>query len=313
MVRKMLEFDPQALDYAFYGESNRRGIYMRLEQSEEHFLGKDYRNVLVMRFPGAYACITQNGNVEVNPENVEEIWNETQEKEECDASRIVKVQKFILFFAGIALISMFVTLFGSNAHLPSLCLSICLICFGISIMMPVFFADVQVLMGNKEILQLFRFHAAEHAVINAYYDLKRVPTMEELKNYSIYSYRCGITGVAKLAWGPIGVGICILFPGNWFFLAIGVFVLITMWAIKKKFYFMEVLYTAEPKEFEYDAAIKAMTLAIEAKEDVEATIREALNNSPNIEVTMELFEDENGNKSPMFCIQIGNPDDLEDE
>lgn len=312
MVRKMSKFDPQALEHAFYGESNRRGIYMRLEQSEEH-LEKDCREVLVMRFPGAYACITQNGNVEVNPENVEEIWKEEREKDESDASKIIKVQKLFFALAGIALILMFVTLFSNNAHLPSLCMSIYWICFGISIMMPILFADMQVLGGNKEILQLFRFHAAEHAAINAYYDLKRIPTMEEIKKYSIYSYRCGITRVAKYAWVPIGVGICRLVPGDWFFLTTGIFVLITMWAVKKNFYFVEALYTAEPTEFEYDAAIKAMTLAVLAKEEVEANMREVLNNSPNIKVTMDMFEDENGNKGPMFCFQIGNPDDLEDE
>ena len=36
-----------------------------------------------------------------------------------------------------------------------------------------------------------RFHAAEHMGINAYLDLQRVPTLDEIKKYSRFSKKCG--------------------------------------------------------------------------------------------------------------------------
>lgn len=42
--------------------------------------------------------------------------------------------------------------------------------------------------GAKEVA---KYHAAEHMVVNAYYDLGRIPTLKEVKHYSRFSINCG--------------------------------------------------------------------------------------------------------------------------
>lgn len=37
----------------------------------------------------------------------------------------------------------------------------------------------------------FKFHSAEHMVINAYHDLQRIPTLDEIRKYSRFNNRCG--------------------------------------------------------------------------------------------------------------------------
>ena len=46
---------------------------------------------------------------------------------------------------------------------------------------------------NEKVESLIKFHSAEHAVINAYYDLKRLPEYRELRFYSNYAFDCGTT------------------------------------------------------------------------------------------------------------------------
>ena len=45
---------------------------------------------------------------------------------------------------------------------------------------------------DKETMySLVKFHGAEHMAVNAYYRLKRIPTLEEVKKESMFSIRCG--------------------------------------------------------------------------------------------------------------------------
>lgn len=50
---------------------------------------------------------------------------------------------------------------------------------------------------KKQSKNLFRFHAAEHMVLNAYKKLKRVPSLEEIHQYSRFHNDCG-TNLATL-------------------------------------------------------------------------------------------------------------------
>lgn len=138
--------------------------------------------------------------------------------------------------------------------------------------------------------------------------------MDEIKEYSIFSYRCGVLQNTIAAWVPLGVGICRLAPGLWFIPLAIVFTLISIVAAQKRFYFTEIVYLAEPTEFEYEVAIKAMTEAIARKELVEKCLSDLPEmHESGVSIAIRVIEDENGNKMPMFCIQIKDPSDSEDE
>lgn len=163
-MRRMSKYNPAELQYAFYGLSNRKGIYMNLEKSEEH-ADKKPKNTTV-RFPGAYAYITPEGSVDVDPEKGQKVWNDVQEEEYRDARIAYIMRNVFLFLAITALVAMFPLIFVSEylpstfarEYLPSICVSISWIYYGLSKVTPIIIADWKFLIGDKEVSQVFRFH-----------------------------------------------------------------------------------------------------------------------------------------------------------
>lgn len=123
--------------------------------------------------------------------------------------------------------------------------------------------------GDSDAISLSKFHSAEHAVINAYYDLGRVPTIEEIRNYSNFSYYCGSLEKLKKASYIFGFAIARLLPGLWYLLGL-IIIEIVIFILNKngKIYFMEFLVTSEPTEREYKVAIAALEKCIEISQDM---------------------------------------------
>lgn len=115
------------------------------------------------------------------------------------------------------------------------------------------------MLGDKSAQSLARFHAAEHAVINGYYDLQRVPTIEEIHEYSSYSYRCGSLNGFNHGLLLFGFALARLIPGLWFLLAMLVACFVDFIFVKTSgLTFMEFLVLDKPSDTEYAVVIKAM-------------------------------------------------------
>lgn len=139
--------------------------------------------------------------------------------------------------------------------------------------------------GAEEYKSLRRYHGAEHAVINAYYDLHRVPTLEEIKRYSNWSNRCSSlnTFYTTIPFFIVGISriICI---GNWFIVVVIILIIIMGILIKKeKLCFLEALVTSNPKDEEYEVAINALQFAIDNLENIDYKI-------PAIEIICEVLK-----------------------
>lgn len=126
-------------------------------------------------------------------------------------------------------------------------------------------------MGIEEFKATRRYHGAEHAVINAYYDLHRVPTLEEIKQYSNWSDRCSSLNSFYAAIPLFIVGISrIVCVGNWFIVVATILIIIMGILIKKqKLYFLESIITSNPKDEEYELAINALQFAIDNLNNIE--------------------------------------------
>lgn len=123
---------------------------------------------------------------------------------------------------------------------------------------------VEKIKGNKEIIGIARFHSAEHASINAYNDLKRVPTLDEIRNYSNYSYTCGSLTSIKAFTLMLVIVIFRLVPNSIVFLVIiAVIMVIFIFIPENKFFFMQFLVTAKPTDREYKVAIEGLKYALE--------------------------------------------------
>lgn len=122
---------------------------------------------------------------------------------------------------------------------------------------------------NEDSLSLLRFHSAEHAAINAYYDLGRVPTLEEIRGYSNFSYSCGsLSQIIKFVPFLL-VAITRLLPSFWFVISTIIIFTMIFWFPESKLYFMEFLVTAEPTDREYKVAIAGIEQAVNEIKDIE--------------------------------------------
>ena len=114
-------------------------------------------------------------------------------------------------------------------------------------------------LGNNKTRRFCRFHAAEHSVINAYYDLGRVPTMDEIRGYSSFAYNCGATDVAKKGWYWFGAFIFMNLSGLAALIFCAIFILISILAhFLEKFVFLQFIAIKKPTDKEYEIAIKAL-------------------------------------------------------
>lgn len=299
-MKKMSKFDPEKMEYSFSGRSKSKGILMRV--SKTNTSKEDDGFVLShMQFPSAHACVMEDGSVQVNTKESKERWDEEEDKTE----RRKKVKKLKLLFGIIGVIlylSFFIVAITAQTFYSNIGLSLGLIFMGLYNVADVVYTYGQYITGNKEIGQLFRFHAAEHAAINAYNDLGRVPTLQEIKGYSNFSFYCSSVECTRPGWVYIGIGLCRLVPDLWFILALLIFLLFTLWAMKKNFYFTEFVCLSKPTDFEYEVAITAMTAALEYKEEVEKEM-------PDYKEIIKLFELEVEVKEENES-QGENPDDV---
>ena len=144
-------------------------------------------------------------------------------------------------------------------------------CFGIGAVAttPVLTLTFFRFIGDKEIKRFCKLHAAEHAVINAYHDLGRLPTLEEIKKYSIFSYDCGIAYKAAKGWLWYGVGILVVLPSILGMIFGIVFLITTVLGFRVNFYFLQFVSLKKPTDKEYKIALAALSEIQKSQERVE--------------------------------------------
>lgn len=123
---------------------------------------------------------------------------------------------------------------------------------------------------NKDMINFSKYLGAKNAVENAYYDLGRAPTMEEIKEYSIYSSEDKYTRSSYIAllWLIFS---CVRFLNGWaYWLVTIAAILILCWLEwKDKLVFFQAMVVSKPKEIHYKVAIAAMEDAADTLDHVE--------------------------------------------
>lgn len=301
-MKKMAKLNASELEMQFSGMSNRKGIYLRVEKIKEE---KEEKTYSIYRYPAAYAYRAENGRVKVDSEYDSDIL-EKEKEHEIKLSRVYRKISLILLIVAIVTCITSIPMFFFNSYLGRLCIGIALIFEGLQKIPSIVYGFLKRITGDKDYIQMYKFHSAEHAVVNAYCDLKRVPTIEEIKNYSNYAYGCGVAQAFKKVWLYLGLGFCYLIPDIWFFVALIIFLIVSLLWHKKNFFFTEIFALINPTESEYEVAIHAITSAIKEKELIENEFEDVISELDN------MYE-ENLIPGQTVIIQIGNPEDLEDE
>lgn len=275
MKKKMLKRNEEELTFGFSGNSTRHGILIRAGAEEVAFQMED---MFVMfhggDYPGAYAYLEDDGSITVHNERSYRPKKEDADEMVREDKSIKRLQKW-LFGGFIACWVLMIPLSFIHEYMMCLFMGLSFIFLGCSKIPVMIYQYFRRCRGGEDVKQIHRFHSAEHATINAFYDLKRVPTLEEVKNYSNYSYYCGMVPYFKESIFYFLIGFCRLIPGFWYLLALGIALLLMNLVFKKKLYLVEYFTLLEPTDTEYKVAITALEGALKNKEMVDKVRNEA--------------------------------------
>lgn len=110
-----------------------------------------------------------------------------------------------------------------------------------------------------------KFHSAEHMIFNAYEDLERLPTLEELKEYSHFHDECGTNSMAFLMLEISAIIFCSYISNIalFFLISIGITLLLKILLDHGCFNFFQLLTTSPATDLELNVAIEGMKVWIE--------------------------------------------------
>lgn len=118
---------------------------------------------------------------------------------------------------------------------------------------------------GKQEKNLYKFHSAEHMVLNAYRKLERVPSLEEIRQYSRFSNSCGTNLTTHTIISYITMFACSFIP-NALYMLIGVIsgqVIICILTNHGFLNFLQKFTTAPPTDKELSVAIAGMNVWLE--------------------------------------------------
>lgn len=230
-----------------------------------------------LRFGGRFATVEEESgeikfkNISLDPEDDEEelcMKPEMDKKIKKRGFRVLLVSAILII---AAIVMMFVSITLTNAEVW--------INVFASVLYPMLFIlilpkAIAILLGrifrSKDMISFSKYLGAKNAVENAYYDLGRAPTMEEIKEYSIYSSEDKYTRSSYIAllWLIFS---CVRFLNGWaYWLVTIAAILILCWLEwKDKLVFFQAMVVSKPEEIHYKVAIAAMEEAADTLDHVE--------------------------------------------
>ena len=138
------------------------------------------------------------------------------------------------------------------------------------------------ILGDKEIKSFSKFLAAKNAVQNAYYDLGKVPNIDEVKNYSTFSCDSEYISSSEAGSASLWMGFILihLLPHPWFLLGMLALIVILFILLKKNMlFFWQFLTVSEPEEIHYQSAITALEECINC---IDFLVQDSVRISPDL-------------------------------
>ena len=285
--------------FVLEGASNESGVLMRFTMPMEDEIQGDVTISSSFSFPPVYAYVDNDGNISTDYKNGQEIASKHREEAKKDELKTLNVRAMAILTGIVSLIYAAYAMFSMKSIETTFkFLGICEICVAVS-RTAQFLRDIfKRVKGDENFISFCRFHAAEHKILNAYLTLKRVPDEAELNQYSNYSNNCGYSYNAARGWIPLGVGIALLIPMQYSWIAALVYGIATIIMHFTGYVAFGALYVAKPTEKEIKVAHAAITEAVKNKEKSEIAMQEVISDLAKINVTLQMATDENGNTYP---------------
>lgn len=248
---------------------------------------------------GKFATVKEDGSLTCEDYSFEDNIPEMTKK-------IHKRGKVFKIFAIILAITCFVGYFlngfrGGNENY--LGFSMAYIFLGLAFMSKASVVGLGKFLGEQEFENYAKFSAARNAIINFFYDNKRIPTLEELKNTTRIIDREEYVENATFASVWIVMGIFRLLPGVWFALGVTIFLGVMIFlkpGVFRKFWQYNVI-TAKPEEIHCKAAIKALEEAVKWTDHVSINVsQKRITKEDFIEKHGHIFEEEKCSKCESY-------------
>lgn len=217
-----------------HAESKDNGIYFYSNRHKGHV---------------AIATIDEKGEIKTN-------WT-TVKEEKKNKSNEEKIKDFFLVLSVIFFVLLIQLIMNKN---PFLGIRIFLIGFSLMLIL-------QFIINNSKKTKddTYKFHSAEHMVCNAYKKLGRVPSIEESKQYSLFSNSCSTNLTTQFVIAFVLMFICTFIPNALYRILGMVCVNVIVFLLVKLGYlnFLQKFTTKIPTEKELAVAIEGMKLWLE--------------------------------------------------
>ena len=240
------------------------------------------------------AAETRVDGDEVKTESVNEIH-----VDETFEDRIASIAKKVrIFSVPLLVISFLLWSIAMSSHSPlELVCRVLLVVSASAIAAPRSITRFVLRIFKKgEYLEESRFRGALYQVINAFYDLGKVPKLEELKDYSIFS-RYDPYFTRELNGPVVFVAAGLLMNLNWIAYLVGLaMIIIVLFALMKTnmIYAMEFLVVAKPTKMHQEVAILTLKEAVSYVDAIK--VSKIIISSPLDEIPDELIDMEDCEK-----------------
>ena len=206
---------------------------------------------------GTLATVQENSNIICTSWDEENFESQTHAK----LTRSLNTTFWIAGILGIAFLSAYFAIDILSRKSYEILFSMAYIMIGFTYIAEGIGILICRIFGNKEVISFSKFLAAKNAIQNAYYDLGKLPDLDEVKHYSTISYDNDyITSRdATLATFWIGLMIVHPLPSGWNILGLLVTIVIIFTLGKNnKLIFWRFLLVSKPEDIHYKAAITAL-------------------------------------------------------
>lgn len=118
---------------------------------------------------------------------------------------------------------------------------------------------------RKKYKNLFKFHAAEHMVLNAYVELQRVPSIDEIRKYPRFCNDCGTNATCGISMCSILMFFCTFIPNQMYMYIAMLFVGVIVFILWQRGFlnFLQKYTTIPPTDEELLVAIAGMEVWLE--------------------------------------------------
>lgn len=154
----------------------------------------------------------------------------------------------------------------------------------------IFFAK---LFGDEEVKEFTKYHAAKNAAVNAFYSTEKVPTLEEVKEYSTFNHQNQYVKNGYMATIFVAFSVLRFLPILLYVLsAILLIAFVTVWEKKHLMRFWQFLVTSKPDDIHYNVAIVGIKESAKLFENVhfERTVSKEPLTYEELELALELCE-----------------------